>query len=181
MLASRKETGDNPDAEMARNSFIRSLGRPEQRKWASGFLKSTGIFDVSSPRGIYLGRGRGYTVDLGRLERVISRILRGLYAHHFSEILSPEAEVIAYAEEGLIGIDRDRQRIVDSLVRPLASTPAHRIGDGRSFKYWFQKAPEMEEATAWVLTFYESTRFLAITLPEGAVRSRRLGSAAEQD
>ena len=164
-ISLRHTTGQNPDAADARGRFVRSLKRPDKRGWRRAFYDTVKQAHVQTPAGIYLGKTGAFDVDLDRIARVGARIVRGLYYHQFRNPLSTETEVHAFPVDGLADLDEDGRKAVSAFASPVMAAPEQLVGDRQTFRYQFRAVPEEAEATAWLLTFYDSTECLAITLP----------------
>lgn len=164
-ISLRHTTGQNPDAVDARGRFVRSLKRPDKRGWRRAFYDTVKQVDVQTPAGIYLGKTGAFDVDLDRVTRVVARIVRGLYYHQLGNRLSTETEVEAFAVDGLADLDEDGRKAVATIASPVMTAPEQIVGDQQTFRYQFRAVPEEPEATAWLLTFYDSTKCFAITLP----------------
>jgi hypothetical protein len=171
MIALRHDAS-GADAAAARESFLRSLDRPEQAGFRRSFVKSLTQVPHVSPAGLHLGKRGGYNVDLGRMDRVMSRVVRGLYRHEFASRLPTDASVTTWSEDGLRDLDLERMTIVASLVGPLSGQSDRLIGDGTTFRYRYLEATDMKHASAWLLTVYSNARFLAVTLPKGSREQR---------
>ncbi|MXW77787.1 MAG: hypothetical protein F4Z57_02130 [Gemmatimonadetes bacterium] len=141
------------------------MKRPDKRGWRRAFYDTVKQVDVQTPAGIYLGKTGAFDVDLDRVTRVVARIVRGLYYHQLGNRLSTETEVEAFAVDGLADLDEDGRKAVATIASPVMTAPEQIVGDQQTFRYQFRAVPEEPEATAWLLTFYDSTKCFAITLP----------------
>lgn len=170
MLSMNDKTGENPALATVREASLRSLTKPEARGLLESFRTWVHDVEVKSPSGLYLGQRMCYDVDLRRLYRVVSRIVRGLFYIETESIISPAATVEVYSDERLF---QDRKEVVDGFIKtiavPLSKQPAKVIQEG-VFSYRYQLT-EMPEASAWALVFYGSIPFLVLTLPESAIRA----------
>lgn len=157
-------TGQNPDAADARGRFDCSLKKPDKRGWRRAFYDTVKQVHVRTPAGIYLGKTSAFDVDLDRITRVVARIVRGLYYHQLGNRLSTETEVDVFAVDGLADLDEDGRKAL-AFASLVMTAPEQLVGGRQTFWYQFLAVPEEPEATAWFLTFYDSTECLAITLP----------------
>jgi hypothetical protein len=149
-------------------SVFRALGRSTGfRKAVIGSLREV---DVRTPGGLYLGKAGTFDVDLSRLSRVVERIVRGLYSIETGAPLPPDAVVGAYADDGLRDIDSSLfRKLAEHLVVPTLAGKTRVIGRG-VFKYWFSLAEDAPHTSSWVLLFYDTVPFIALTLNGEAMR-----------
>ncbi len=167
IMAVRIETGTNPDARARATNFIRGLGRPEQRRELRRLRASSREIQLRSPAGLHLGTSGMFSVELERLRVVAQRVVRGLWRYHKGWALPAEAAVEAFAMEDLERLDEGSLGAALRIVGGLEGAPFHLVGDGRAFRYCFAPRPsEGPQVSAWVLDFYESSRFLCLTATE---------------
>lgn len=165
MISMKGGTADNPSANAARDSALRSLTKPAKRRFALALLRSTKDLAVYSPAGIYLGQKMSYDVDLKRLCNVIERTTYGLYLHEFEQRLPEDHRCKTYAVDGF-GL------VASEIVVQLQKLWAHAVsGEKRDFgenvfTYWFRKIDGPEGAILWSFLVYGSVAFLAFTGPK---------------
>jgi hypothetical protein len=167
MVSMKSGTADNPSANAARDSALRSLTKPAKRRFSSALLSSTKDLAVHSAAGIYLGQKMSYDVDLGRLCNVIQRTTRGIYFHEFGQRLPDDHRCKAYA---LDGFDLAAPEILAQLRKlwgHAASGERKDLGEN-VFTYWMRKIAGPEGATAWDFVLYGSVAFLAFTGPKAS-------------
>jgi hypothetical protein len=112
------------------------------------------IFPISveTPAGIYLGQAEGVKFEAKRINRVIEKILRGLYRHHYPEvILGSEVSI----ETNMLVIDNKIGELVQQL--------RHEQIGGDTFHYWRGVAEEDGRESLWVFAFYTRIFFSAAT------------------
>jgi len=103
---------------------------------------------VVSPAGLYLGNVECVTFDSQRVNRVIEKIVRGLYRHHHPEVLLG-AEVRMDVDMVL------GNEVTASVCRGLRG---ERVG-GDVFCYWRGVVDDVPQESCWVLAFYLRTFF----------------------
>jgi hypothetical protein len=86
----------------------------------------------------------------GVQERVIKRIVRGLYWHHFRTALGNDARVT------LVFIDKRKPQWRDAL-SPLLKLSHMLIGDGQTFQYLYGQATDDPTFSLWLLIFFKGT------------------------
>lgn len=164
-VLSLRDTANTPDAEAAREGFLRSLQRVDQAGLKRAFLSGVRQVRVRTPAGIHLGTRGVYDVELERLDRVISRTIRGLYFHHHKVRLPPDAKVTSWAEDGLHDLDWSGKAALQKFLVPLGQAAEHIVGNAETFRYRFVLAADAKYASAWLLTVYNSTNFIGLTIP----------------
>ena len=108
-----------------------------------------------SPGGLYLGRVTVAAFEQGPHDRVIERIARGLYFHHFGERVSGPVEVFCVNERhpGWGGVLR----------QTLSFMTKGTIGGSAVFEYAFARAPDAPQSSLWLFRFYAGHTVLAAT------------------
>lgn len=122
--------------------------------------------DVRTPAGLDLGQVGVYDVDLARLDKVISRIVKGLYFHENRGRLPNGFRVAAFSEDGLRDIDEEtRENLKNNLLSPLMANEPKQVGE-RVFEYRSALAADYPGASVWLMTVYEKVSFIALTMPK---------------
>lgn len=135
-------------------------------KHASGERPRTGLaltllskvrgVDIRSPAGIYLGTASANPLDTARANRVLQKIVRGLYFHRFGTLLSVDARL--YVEFKPEDSMWNSPPILSARQQPETA-----LDD--VFSYRVVVVPENPVCTAWVMTFYGTTIAIALTGP----------------
>jgi hypothetical protein len=167
MLVMKAGSGEHPEIKALGPSVMRALSRPEKVGLRKHLQKSIQLEDLRSKAGLYLGRVPVMDVNLQRLDRVIARVTRGLYWHHFGERLRTDCAVAVFSESGLSALGVDEWAQVHGITGSLLASEEHRIGrDG--VRYWYSMT-EVPQAGAWLFEFFKDVRFLALTMPKSAL------------
>lgn len=174
MLISKHDAGDHPEARKLWSATQRSLERAPRSRFTQAFLESVMRIDMKSLGGIYLGSRPGYNVDLRRLDHVAGRVVKGLFFHHRRYRLPNEYEVVVYSEDGLRDAGEDGIRSLQAMVAVAKSEPPKVIG-ADVFKYWFVAAKDAQDATFWVLSFFDAVSFVCLTAPQDRLAAIRAG------
>jgi hypothetical protein len=128
---------------------INSLARPESRGLAMSFLQ-------------HYERGQArHHVDLKRIEKVLHRIVRGLFYHHINVRLL-ESVPFQFVS---ISDSPSKAAAFSSVIAGLDSRPTT-IGNG-VFRYAFEQELPFTLSMAWLFTFYDHRKFLCLTTPTG--------------
>ena len=151
----------------------RSLVRPQQRGLTRGFLQTVRDVQRLTPAGIILPPVGAFYPDMTRIQRVVGRIVKGLYFHETASIVPPEHRIRVTAlpfscANG--GPSSDvATKLVEAAEAVIANTTARIIGGG-VFRYWVHY---QQGGSIWCLVFYEAAGFLALTIPPGGTLAAR--------
>ena len=161
----KDKAGSHQEAVRIRSSVFRSLQMPEKIGFARSLVRTARNVRVRTPAGLYLERRPVFDVDLGRLDRVVSRITKGLYWHHRRSPIPDRFQVAVFSEDGLRDFDaHERERIRTQIVNPVLNSPGHSVGRG-VMRYWYASMPDPPYTPAWIYEFYEDVRFVALVVP----------------
>jgi len=129
-------------------------GRRRRTGLAVALLEKVRPVDVHSPGGIYLGSAEGLELDTQRVNRVLEKIVRGLYFHRFGMPLAPDASVYVEIKPDL---DRLRSPVMSAA---LSQAPSF-LAD--VFMHRVYALPENPINTSWALGFYDAVLAIAVT------------------
>ncbi len=140
-------------------SHPRGRGRPRRRLPGSRERAGTRVqaahrrqcptVNLRTPAGLYVGPGATLDVDLARLDRVVARVTRALFWHHYGRRLPDGILMRVFSEGGLRDLhDADRAKVLATVI-PVQRNPPQSIGRG-VLRYWHAVVPGQEYATAWV-------------------------------
>jgi hypothetical protein len=102
--------------------------------------------------GIYLGLGYAVPVAPGVQQRVIRRIVRGFYWHHFGSSLTDDIHI------ELVFIDKRKPHWEYALSSLRRLNLQHvLIGDGETFQYLYGQATDDPTFSVWLLIFFQGT------------------------
>ncbi|MGH7072849.1 MAG: HNH endonuclease [Stellaceae bacterium] len=103
-----------------------------------------------SAGGIYLGYGYAVPMTPDAHNRVLTRIVRGLYWHHFEARLGKDACI------ELVLIDKTKPNWEGALSVLKRLQPKHvQVGDGQPFRYFYGRAVDDASFSFWLLVFFE--------------------------
>lgn len=175
MLNFHDTAGDHPDARGVRATVFRALDRPDSGGLRHRIAKATRQVDVLSSSGIYIGRRLGFDVDLVRLDRVVARVLKGLYFKEKGQRLPEGFTAEVYSEDGLRGISPDSaEEMRRELIRPALATAPRVIGNN-VLRYWVAFASDHPYVSGWLFQFYGRVNFVGVTVPNDRLSSRGHG------
>jgi len=166
MLTSRHDVA-GPDADAARENFLRSLERTQAQGLLNSMLSGMSEIELTTPAGLYLGKAGSYDVDHGRLSRVVRRVTLGLLYHARQSRLPDEYEARTYYAGALR--DKGRESAL-AIAQALRDSGSPKFVGKNVLTYWWKQTPEDPHATAWLLIFYGKVPFIAITVKSADAR-----------
>jgi hypothetical protein len=108
-----------------------------------------------SPGGIYLGQGVAVPFDKAAHDRVVTRIVRGLYWHHYG------IPVCAGTSVGVVFIDTTKPGWLNRLA-PVLNMLTHQSIGGGVFKYAHGRATDDPLSSIWMLDFHEGRHVVCV-------------------
>ena len=115
----------------------------KNRKLVTALSSTMREVEVKTPSGIAIGKRIAYLWPSRVYEAVVARIARGLYFHHFDEILGERVE----CEVGL------QYALPRKYLEDTADWPSVQIGE--MFAYRYGRAVESPLNSVWVFEFYQ--------------------------
>ncbi len=163
VCATRREASQNIGASAAWPTAFRGLSKPRKTGMKMAFLDAVrGAVELTVSGPIF--EPASYEVDLARLDRVMARTIRGLHWHHRGHRLPDDYEVTVWCLDGVP--EGDSAQSLRSIVERVVMAEPHKLGGGDVFEYRIQRAAGgPPDAAVWLLSVYQSTHFLGLTLP----------------
>jgi hypothetical protein len=155
--AIHNDASSSPSAQAIYQTLIKGVGNPKKQSWANSVFRSLSFGQVHSPAGLYLGDAPIYELDVPRLQRVASRIIRGLYYHHWREPVPESYEVVAYSAELVRRLPKETRDGLAPLLAFVDGEPARSVGD--VLRYRLRTFPEGAGCIA-LLVFYGAVSYL---------------------
>lgn len=147
------DRNSHPVAErVLTTSLIRSLERSQRA--VSELFRRYRLLPRRTPSGIITGFAPGFAIDLGRINRVVEKIVRGIYYAKSGTRLPPEYEVGVYEGNGFWEDEHTRDLIS-------AMCPAEGQGDD-VFCCRDVRDNGDPNRVAWLLIFYGRIGFFAL-------------------
>jgi len=148
---------DAGTSEAGTRLWNEKLRRMYSKNW--GLRRAIGSLlshvNVTTPAGLYLGRRIAIDVDDSRLERVVTKIVRGLYFFEYGDRLhkTSSVQVLYLRSEDHVN---------------LAKAHNHEMRDGSRgwdgvFRYRFNRVATRPQGSLWLLMFYDFAVFMAVT------------------
>jgi hypothetical protein len=164
-LAANQEASQHPTVKLLHEPIMRSLARPQARGFASSFWSQIHNLTILSPGGIYLGKAPGLLIDHVRLQRIVEKVVRGLFFHEYKNNLPPRCGIRS------VFLNSMRQHVlpdefngfVNSVRGLLAGGNERHIGPNDEFVCHFNASPCLQYQSVWVMIFYCHLHFVAFT------------------
>ncbi len=164
ILTLSREAGEHPVALRARESVLSALSNARKAGFRKAFSGSLRFVDQWTRSGILLGTEVGYKVDYVRVNRVMERIIRGLFFHETRTILPQDISVkIVHFHPPAIRSEETVHRVAAITQQVLNDGQSRFIGDSAFLYAFYTFDPAHPHHMAWVLAFYERLVFLAVT------------------
>ena len=144
----------NKNAMKQMEHAINSLKNPKRAKLAQSLLNSMTEAEIVSEAGLILGKYPAFRIDHDIIERVLIRIIRGLYYKEIGHPLPKDCSVFAQ-------IDQFGEN-ANTLSAEGVFNPVKMAADGM-FGYTYAKAIDNEYASVWLGVFYERVSFFGFT------------------
>ena len=164
VLAMNRESGAHPAARELWPAIIRSLGLPCKAGFRQRFFACVRDVQILSKGGLILGTAKGLEIDTPRLNRIMAKIIRGLFWHEFHQRIPDSYEVLAFWVNSLRQsvAAADLAQWIDGIRRLLTGSIEKRIGRG-VFVYRCQHDPNEPLRSVWGLTFFGRIHVAALT------------------
>jgi hypothetical protein len=164
-LVMRIDSYNHPDVQKLLPSVVRSYRKPTKIGYRNALLNTLRQVELRTPSGLYAGTTGAYDVDMNRLNKTVTRIVRGLF---YTErgVRLPESHMVAvYSDWQLDGLAGDQKsKLVSTITAPLMKKLPKVIGE-ETFTYRFQFFEEDPFMSVWLMRFYGAILYLALTLP----------------
>ncbi len=166
VLVAHQEVADCPEALEVQAAMMRSFGDPRQKGYTRGFFNHVKLVNPKTPAGLLLPRQPALDLESHRLERVVERIVRGLFYHEFADRISDGYEIRSFCVTDRLRQSPDACRDFIQEVFPLFNwSPVREVGPG-VFKYRLSLSPCDRYTSMWLLAFYERVHFYACVIRE---------------
>jgi len=108
-------------------------------------LRNTRSVAVRTAAGLYLGQQTVTEMHIEPYERTLAKITRGLYFHHYGEVLPRDTPVVPC----------DFKLSPEEMKETLRKLTMARVGDGKQFQYAYGRASDDPRASVWFYLFHE--------------------------
>jgi hypothetical protein len=149
-------TGRSDEANEILNRWSRDHETGARRRTGLGrrLVDAVEPVELHSEAGIYLGTERAVRLEVDRVNRVLEKIVRGLFFHEFGRRLPDDVTL-------RVELDPEFDRLRHGPFPHAMVRVPKRLGD--VFTWRVVALPESPDFTVWVLTFYDSVLATAVT------------------
>ena len=164
ILVVENRAATHPEARAAYAVLKRSLRKPEAKGWNRSFYGSLQLMDAVSPSGDVLGAVPTKRASRERIDRVVARVVRGLFREHSRQRLPPSYLVHVVPGPGF-GCDESEVGDLGWIRSHLGRVAQYERGTDAAFRYRFRTADDDARTSVWWLQFYGAVAFGAIVGP----------------
>jgi hypothetical protein len=170
VLVANREAAVHHAAKNLWPSVIRSLNRPVAR----AFFETVHEVELVSQGGLILGKTSAAMVDRDRLQRVLAKIIRGLFWHEYRRRL-PGSHIVLSCCVNLMKQRIQKPELAEwvTRVRSLLVGCEERFLAPGVLVYRCQIDPHGSLRSVWGLTFFGRIHFAAFTGPRGCFDENR--------
>ena len=161
MLSFRQDAHDRSEAAGAAQRALHRILRPESEGFLRSFLRSMTEYNITTPTGS-LEPLASYDVDMPRLTSVVERTVRGLFYYHTGVRLTVDRPVTVYPVESLRRDPPSFARFAPAV--SWAYEAAAHATPRNVLQYRYRQTDADPLSSVWLLNFYESVPFVAVTL-----------------
>jgi len=160
-LSIRQENAKNDAACEAASRAIKNLSRPKAAGFQRSFLASLSNVAVHSPGGLYLGDRLAYQIEFARLNRIATRITKGMFCRLRNVPLAKGYVASARAVEGF---SESAFSDLKAMLGHVSGESVHKVSSVFSYRSRFLE--EDPNFSLWLFTIYDTTSFVGLTLLE---------------
>lgn len=159
---------DHADAKhLLDEKVARNLRRPESRRQREAIAATMRPGTVELEPDVYLSGAWSFQIDLARFERVMSKIVRGLYAFHMGRMPDDYGVVIVPRLTPDL-FEQFRARMVMN-----DPSPVYELGLHKAVCYQYASKGPNPLGNNWVVTIYDQWAFGGHTGPQKGIESQR--------
>lgn len=162
VLTLKRESFWHPDVQSNLPSVLRAFTKPAKLGFARSFFRDIRLFQLLTPSGLYVGSRWGFGVDWPRVERVLARVVRGLYFVKMGSTLPLGTRIITLPRDALD--EQVSRRLVRLLAHVLMRAEWHVLGRD-TFTFMFGRSENDPRLSVWLFEFYRSFACACFTLP----------------
>lgn len=154
-ILSSAKVSENPLAQGAIDSLLRSFRREKHKKFSRNILRNIKEIEVVTKAGIFLSKELALKLETERINRVAQRIIRGLFFHEKKYPLPAGYEIsVSIQQFGL-----------EPLFKQLSEVhfPQPRIVQDGIFSYTFKETEEDSNSSIWLILFYKELYLVGFT------------------
>ena len=160
-MAFRWDVSNHPAAVDIVNKALRSTAR--SGGFRQLFVDTLEKAPIITHGGIYVEEGGRFQADMGRINIVLERIVRGLHYKKLDVPLPTSHRVFTVADEILEQSDMSLRNNILRAWQPYTQGEPEVFGDETFLFFWY--LDNVTKKTCWLLVFFSRVIFFAITMP----------------
>ena len=169
MLSLSIEASGHPEVYKILPQILRSLNKTEKAGFSQAFYNTLQRVELLTPSGLYVGNAGKYSVDESRLNKVVRRLVLGLFYHENKYRLPNSYSVDIYSGWQLNKSFPDAPDEIKCYFRNIYETievvTPKIIGDNVfSYKVSFPHSND-KNVSIWWITFFKKIIYLGTTMP----------------
>jgi len=164
ILVFREDSGSTPSGEVLWETVRRSLHRPQARRFTQALANAMFDKEIQTPNGILLGSAPAIQIKRKRINRVITRVTRGLYFKHFGHTMPVSDTLLIYSDDIVDKFPPAVSDMLGELVTITTSQPHHIFGDN-VFEYCYCRVDHDSTCSAWAMRFFSSVYYFVVNVP----------------
>jgi len=163
-MAFRWDVSDHPAASTIIAKALRSTA--QSRGFRRLFTRTLEEAPIVTHSGLYVEDGARFEADMPRINRVLERVVRGLYFKKIGTPLPLSHRVFTMADEML---EQTNNRLRTDILRAWAPhTQQEPEVFGNEAFLFFWRADTATNQSCWLLVFFSRVIFYGITIPPGS-------------
>lgn len=160
----------HPEVYKLLPQILRSLNKPEKAGFSRAFYKTLQAVELRTKSGLYLGNAGKYTVDENRLNKVLERIVLGLFFHEKGYRLPKSHTLDIYSgwqlKQSLPDAPDEIKSCFQQVYQIIDTVTPKIIGnDVFSYKVSFPSSQD-QNFSIWWITFFKEIIYLGTTRPK---------------
>ena len=155
------------DLKPLSDASIRSLLRPESAGFRKAIMDGLQETFVEGAEGILKSATVG-TVDLSRFDRVVARIIKGVFYSERGVRLPSDYRVVNYSVQGLTKIPIKAGKVLQSNIECLIERDPRHVG-GPQFLYWSDYCKTDPSMSFWAMVIHRHHFFIGWTVKAESV------------
>lgn len=169
VLSMRYDTYEYSSAKENWPSILRSFKRPESIRLKNQVFETLKEVDLYTPAGIFIGKSGTYLASMTRVEKVLERIIKGLYFKEKEKRLSDNSELKFLMLNELPKLVEEDKLIVYKILNLINTIEPQHIGND-AFAYKIRYLDDNDKGFGAILTFFKFISFLIIAFPEEVIK-----------
>lgn len=173
-LVAQAAVSDHPQAQKLNDHIRKKMDENERKGFEALMFSQLQIMELVTPSGIVLERQKVHYADYSRLQKILKKIVKGLYYREFGRILPSTLNIAVVDVKQIAEMEDFLRADVAPLVAALETQTSINIHDIFEYKV-YALIPETPFVTAWSLTFFLKRQFFGITYPASLAPELTLG------